>query len=225
MKFLKEFLSAIWMFLRSHEQEYKPLPPKEEVKKEEAPKQVETKKSPAWYLTALKALGKNEADKEFDKFLSGFWKIVGLSGYKTIAGSKYAWCGLFVAAALNISGYQWAKNGAGAKNWGKFGAQIEWQEKGIPQGAIIHINHAADCSSSKYNHVAMANGDCAVVDLKKSGAEIALLGGNQKNKVSIAKYPVKNICGVVWPSDADAPPIPVAKSVNCSNGEAGGDTQ
>lgn len=32
MKFLKEVLSAIWMFLRSHEQEYKPLPSKEETK-------------------------------------------------------------------------------------------------------------------------------------------------------------------------------------------------
>lgn len=224
MKFLKEVLSAIWMFLRSHEQTPPSLQKPVETKPEE-PKQEQTKKSPAWYLTALKALGKNETDKEFDKFLSGFWKIVGLSGYKTIAGSKYAWCGLFVAAALNISGYQWAKNGAGAKNWGKFGTQIEWQTQGIPQGAIIHINHAADCSSSKYNHVAMANGDCAAVDLKKSGAEIALLGGNQKNKVSIAKYPVKNICEVVWPSDAEAAPVPVTKSVNCSNGEAGGDTQ
>lgn len=177
------------------------------------------KKSPPWYLTALGYLGKNEGDKEFDKFLSKFWAIVGLKGYKTIAGSKYAWCGLFMAAALNMSGYQWAKNGAGAKNWGKFGTAIEWKVKGIPQGAIVHINHAYNCSSGKGNHVALANGDCTAKDLLKSGASISLLGGNQSNKVSVATYSVKEVCEVVWPSDADLPELPVKESLNCSNGK------
>lgn len=187
--------------------------------KDEQPASDKKKNPPKWYLVALSYLGKNEADNAFDKFLSNFWAIVGLKGYKTIAGSKYAWCGLFIAAALNISGYQWAKNGAGARNWGKFGTDIEWQVKGIPQGAIVHINHEANCSSSKRNHVALANGDCAAAELSKSGASISLLGGNQNNRVSVATYPVKKICEVVWPSDADMPELPIKQSLNCSNGK------
>lgn len=190
----------------------------------------EKKKDPKWYAWVLASLGKNEQDKNFDKFMSSFWKIVGLSGYKTIAGSKYAWCGLTIAAALYSTGYQHAKNGAGAKNWGKYGTLIQHTVKGIPHGAIVHINHGNNCSSSSGNHVALACGDYKPSDFfvggkLKDGATITLLGGNQSNKVSFVKYSMKEICEVVWPSEAELPAA-VTKTVPCNtSGSSGGTTR
>lgn len=175
-------------------------------------------KNPKWYAWALQFLGKTEFDKEFDKFLSGFWKIVGLNGYKTIAGSKYAWCGLFVAAALYSTGYQWAKNGAGAKNWSGFGTKIEFKTKGIPHGSIVRLNHGFDCSSSKGNHVAFACGNYKPSDFfvngkLKSGAKITLLGGNQGHTVKYSDYDMREVCSVTYPSEETAPEV--SETVAC----------
>jgi hypothetical protein len=183
-------------------------------------------KDPKWYTLALKYLGKNEQDKEFDKFLAGFWKIVGLSGYKTIAGSKYAWCGLFVAVMLHLSGYQHAKNGAGAKNWSAFGTKIDYVKKGIPHGSIVRINHGLDCSSSKGNHVAFACGDYKpsdfIVDGKlKPGATVTLLGGNQGNQVKYSKYDMREVCSVSWPSEENQPEV--TKTIPCDTSAKSGD--
>lgn len=169
-------------------------------------------KNPKWYDLALKYLGKTEFDKEFDKFLSGFWKIVGLNGYKTIVGSKYAWCGLFVAVMLYLSGYQYAKNGAGAKNWSVFGTNIEFKTKGIPHGAIVRLNHGFDCSSSKGNHVGFACGsykpsDFFVNGKLKAGATITLLGGNQGNTVKYSEYDMREVCSVTYPSEETPPEV------------------
>lgn len=169
-------------------------------------------KNPKWYDLALKYLGKNEFDKEFDKFLSAFWKLVGLKGYKTIVGSTYAWCGLFVAVMLYLAGFFYIPNGAGAKNWDKMPNQIEYKTKGIPHGAIVRINHYNDCSSSKGNHVAFACGnykpsDFIVNGKLKEGATITLLGGNQSNAVKFSKFSMKELCTVSWVKEEKPPEV------------------
>lgn len=232
MKWLKEFLRSLWLFIRSHEQEYKPLP-----KPIEPPASIDQTlgivepklKNPKWYDLALKYLGKNEHDKEFDKFLSNFWNIVGLKGFKTIIGSNYAWCGLFVAVMLYLAGFGYAKNGAGAKNWSQFGTKIEYIKKGIPHGAIVRINHGFDCSSSKGNHVAFACGNYRPSDFisdgkLKQGASITLLGGNQSDSVKFSKYDMREICTVSWVSE-ELPPE-VTETVPCdTNAKPGDKTQ
>jgi hypothetical protein len=181
---------------------------------------IMSKKPVPWYARAKQYVGKTEYDTGFNRFMSGFWKLVGLPHYKTIVGSSFAWCGLFVVMALAGTDMNFIKNGAGAKNWDKFGVAIDWKADGIPQGAIVRLNHNHKCDSSSGNHVAMADGDCAAVDLLKSGATINLYGGNQSNSAKVSTYDVKEICSVRWPADY-AKAEKVLKSVNCSGKKSG----
>lgn len=174
-----------------------------------------------WMNEVEKHKGKKESDSVWNKYLSGFWKIVGLPGYKTIVGTSFAWCGLFVAMVMSNSGLKWDPRGAGAKNWADFGTKIEWQVDGIPRGAILHIDHDKDCKGGG-NHVAFANGDCAPEDLKKTDT-IDLLGGNQSNQVKVSTFSVGEICAVRWPAEAEKP-AKVLKSVNCTSKKAGGES-
>lgn len=177
-----------------------------------------------WFWKLKSYEGKGETDKAFVKEMSFFWKFVGLPGFKTIIGNSFAWCGLFVAVGLVATNVDWQKNGAGAKNWDKFGQAIEWQKNGFPQGAIIRINHKANCGSGSGNHVTLSNGDCSANDLKKENATFSGFGGNQGNKAKVSTYPVKNICAVRWPLKSESGeaiplPGPVLESKNCSNGK------
>lgn len=187
----------------------RPAPPAEP--KEEPKKRV----IPRWFVNAKKHEGSDEANPKFNSFMSSFWRIVGLPGFKTIIGTNFAWCGLFVAAMLYGSDFAWQKNGAGAKNWDKYAQEIVYQQDGIPQGAIVRINLNLDCSSQKGNHVAFADGDCTPEDLKKPNATINLYGGNQGNKAKVSTYSVKGICSVRWPNEV-AKPGRITKSIGCT---------
>lgn len=175
--------------------------------------------APAHMTEARKHLGKRETDSVFAAFMVGNWKRVGLS-LKTIATSWAAWCGLFIATVLGVN-YQ---GGGLARNWGKYGSAIEWKTQGIPEGAIVWVNHNASCSSSSSNHVTFANGDCAVADVTKPGATFDGLGGNQGNMVKISTYKVSTICAVRWPDGVARPQLPVARSRNCTSGSAGSES-
>jgi hypothetical protein len=194
---------------------------KKRPKSEEPAAALPTGSGPIWLDEAKKHKGKKESDSAFNRYLSGFWKIVGLPHYKTIIGSSFAWCGLFVAAMLYEVDLPFQKNGAGAKNWAKYGQEIDWKKDGIPRGAILHINHN-QCGSGSGNHVAFANGDCASADLQKSGATIDLFGGNQNNTAKVSTYSVREICAVRWPPEKELPGK-IARSVNCSGNKASGE--
>lgn len=212
---------------------FKSAPKKEEVAPVE-PSVPSAPTSPAgknkntnWYNKALSFLGKKETDSAFNKYLSGFWKIVGLPGYKTIIGTSFAWCGLFAATMFSETGHKWISNGAGAKNWDKFGTKIEFVKKGIPHTAVVRLNHGFDCSSSKGNHVGFACGsykpsDFFVNGKLKSGATITLLGGNQSNTVKFSKFDMREVCSVTWPSDAEAP-AEITKTIPCDTSGGSGD--
>lgn len=179
----------------------------------------EPKKPRAWMAIIRKYLGAKETDSWFSKFMVPKWSLFGMD-LGTIAQSWTAWCGLMVAVALSMAGLEYAKDGALARNWAKYGQKIEWRVDGIPEGAIVHINHKFDCSSSSSNHVAFANGDCTAADLLKPGATIDLLGGNQNNQVKVSTYPVKEVCNVRWPPE-EVKPGRVTKSINCTSKKTG----
>jgi hypothetical protein len=181
----------------------------------EEKKPTEKRKAAPWFVFAKSNQGKVETDPGFNKSMSSKWYLVGLPSFKSIIGSTRAWCGLACAVSLASIGLQYQKDGAAAINWDKFGNRIVWKSEGIPQGAIVRINHGLNCSSSKGNHVAMADGDCAPADLLKSGATINLYGGNQGNAWKVSTYSAREICSVTWPKDYAKPPT-ITKSVNCS---------
>lgn len=167
------------------------------------------------YEEAKKHEGKSEFDSKFNSYLSGFWKRVGLPNFKTIIGTSFAWCGLFVAAMNIEAGQEFLTKGARAREWAKYGVEIDWKKDGIPRGAVIHINGAGKCSSSEANHVTFADGDCTPEDLAKPGAAFSGFGGNQSNRVKRSIYPVKNLCAVRWPSEIEKPGK-ITKSVDCT---------
>lgn len=174
---------------------------------------------PKWYVEAKKFEGKSETDSRLAAIMVPLWAT--LFGRKLNSIQKYAWCGLGMAAALFWGGQSWQKGGESARAWGQYGQEIKWQRDGIPQGAIIWINHSNNCSSSSSNHVSQANGFCAAEDLVdsngkvKSGASIGLYGANQGNKWKVSVYSAKEICAVRWPPKEPLP-ARVTKSVNCS---------
>lgn len=184
-----------------------------------------------WLTRARTYIGMGEKVAKFVAWLSPFWKIVGLN-YKTIIGSSFAWCGLFIAVMMSETGQEWIRNGAGAKNWDKYGQAIEYKVNGIPAGAVVRINHKGDCSAGSNNHVTFAEGSCKKDDIiemvkdskgvwvpkVKAGATFPGLGGNQGDQVKISWYPVSHICAVRWPPK-QALPAPVAASDGC-NGKA-----
>lgn len=171
-----------------------------------------------WFWKLKKYSGKSEHNKEFNKEISGYWGKVGLPGFKSIVGSKRAWCGVFIVAGLVQVGMVYQKDGAGAKNWDKYGSAVNWKLNGFWQGSIIRINTKGDCSSAKNNHVTMANGDCTGKDLMKPAAVFSGYGGNQGDKAKVSTYAVNKICSVKWPSKTFVPSR-VTLSFNCSNGK------
>lgn len=194
-------------------------------KEQPAPLPVGNQPTNPAYVEAKKYDGQSESKAGFVAWLSKFWPKVGLPSYKTIIGTSFAWCGLFVAAMNFEAGQKVISGAAGARNWAKYGQEIDWKKNGIPRGAVIHINHASNCSSGSGNHVTFADGDCTAEDLKKPGAYFAGFGGNQSNAVNRAQYPVEDICEVRWPAEIEKPG-PIQKSVECSGkGSTGGSTR
>ena len=191
-------------FKKKKENKPAPLPPK-------------IPQNPA-YLEAKKYLGKKETGSAFNKWLSGFWKIVGLPNYKTIIGASFAWCGLFIAVMNSEVGQEWIKNGAGARNWAKYGQEVNWKRDGIPQGAVVHVN-SKSCSSGSGNHVTFADGACTAEYLATKGAVVPGLGGNQGNSVKRSYYSAEKVCAVRWPKELPLPPS-VKVNVSCGSGSA-----
>lgn len=199
----------------------------------ETPPASPSEGKPAWKVEAEKHKGQVETNATFSGWIRGKIKI--FLGYlpPTIATSTYAWCGYFIVTVLGVSGYQYHKQGEMARNWGGFGNQIVWQSQGIPEAAIVWINHGHDCKASSLNHVALANGSCTVQDFfdkngkLKPGASIDLLGGNQNNQVNVTTFSAAEICGVRYPDKtADGKPVPlprlpVTQSINCTSGKVG----
>lgn len=183
-------------------------------KKKDAPEKSKT----PWFWALKKYEGQNESNPAFNKEMSSYWGRVGLPGFKSIIGSKRAWCGLFICIGLMKVGYDHVDLGFRAKEWDKFGQKINWRVNGFPQGAIIRINGKGNCSSASSNHVTLANGDCTAKDLLKANATFSGFGGNQGNRAKISTYPVRNICSVTWPKEQKLP-TKITKSVNCSNGK------
>lgn len=181
---------------------------------------------PTWMIKAEQYKGKTEFDSGFVAFMQPYWhKLYKLgTNFLGLAGSPRAWCGLFVGVMLYLSGMAVAPGGSLARMWGVYDVAIEYKVMGIPRGAVVHINNGGNCSSTKNNHVAFANGDCTAAELLKAGATIDLLGGNQDNRVKVSTYSAGKICAVRWPKGYRLPSLPIKTSKKCTSGAAGGDS-
>jgi len=178
---------------------------------------MKTNPSNPAYEEAKKYAGQGENNSKFVAFMAGFWNKVGLN-YKTIVGSSFAWCALFIVAMNSQVGQKYIAS-ASAKAQSKYGVEIEFKKNGAPRGAVVHVNHGHDCKSGSNNHVAFLDGDCTAEDFTRKGGVIPLFGGNQSNMVKRSGFSNLEICEVRWPTEVPLPG-PVTKSVDC-NGKTG----
>jgi uncharacterized protein (TIGR02594 family) len=137
---------------------------------------------PAWLSAARKDLGLREivGSKDEPRIVQFFAE----AGNAWVKDDETAWCAAFVGAKLAE---------AGIKGTGKLNARsyLDWGQplaKPTP-GAITVFKRG---SSSWEGHVALF--------LRDLGGTIEVLGGNQSNSVSIARYGKANLLGYRWPS-------------------------
>lgn len=183
------------------------------------------------YKESLKYEGKKETDKKFGAFVSAFFAKVGLPSYKTIVGTSFAWCAIWIGLMNSEVGQKYVvKSGAAAISYDAYGTPIDWKTQGIPRGAVVRINSGENCKSSTGNHVTFAHGDCAVQDIiemvknaqgvyvpsgKPKNVNFIGFGGNQGDEVKASSYSIKKICHVGWPTELPKPGK-ITKSINCA---------
>ncbi|WP_020179662.1 TIGR02594 family protein [Methylopila sp. M107] len=147
---------------------------------------------PAWLVAARKDLGLKEivGSKHEPRVVKFFAE----SGNAWVKDDETAWCAAFVGAKLAE---------AGLKGTGKLNARsyLDW---GTPlktpvPGCIVVFKRG---SSTWQGHVAFF--------LRDLGSQIEVLGGNQSNSVSIARYVKLNLLGFLWPTGV---PLPSATKV------------
>lgn len=127
----------------------------------------------SWMKTALAEVGQSEIrGLEANPRILEYFKASKFWGTDD-SGGKNAWCGSFVAWVVKQNGYEPVKDAFRAREWAKFGKKIN-----KPVHGAIAIK-----SREGGGHVAF------VVGKSQDGKYLYMLGGNQGNKVSIARYP------------------------------------
>ncbi|MCP4490327.1 MAG: TIGR02594 family protein [Gammaproteobacteria bacterium] len=125
-----------------------------------------------WMKTASEELGQSEvAGAQANPRILTYFTASKFWGTDD-SGGKNAWCGSFVAWVMKQNGYTPVKSAFRAKSWKNFGKAIK-----SPIGGAIAIK-----SRKGGGHVGFVVGKSA------SGKELFILGGNQGDKVSVAKY-------------------------------------
>ena len=166
----------------SHESRGLPLPPSQR-----SPAKGE--RSAPWYEEALRLRGTKEAAGAADNSLILRWaKRLGLA-YRH---DSTAWCGLFTAhcIAASLPDEPLPNNPLGARNWLRFGTEIE-----PTLGAVLVFWRGSRASA--LGHV----GFYAAED----GSAFHVLGGNQSDCVSIARVAKTRLLGARWPVTASSP--------------------
>ncbi|MDQ2634393.1 MAG: hypothetical protein M3Y78_11730 [Pseudomonadota bacterium] len=105
------------------------------------------------------------------------------------------WCGAFAAFSMEKAGQPIPKESARAANWKQWGnVGIPIGSKDIPEGAVIVLAPAPGTSRS--GHVSFYTRHLT------GQAQVELLGGNQRNRVKLGKFPRTKIVAIRWQSDA-----------------------
>lgn len=140
-----------------------------------------------WYDWALGELGQKEIPgSKHNERIVWYGKFVSLD----ISDDETAWCSCFVNAAMQYAGGFKGTKSATARSW------LNWDE-GYPvklaDARVSDIAILQRGNSSWQGHVAF-------VAKKYDGSGfLELLGGNQQNSVSIAKYSVNKLLGIRRP--------------------------
>lgn len=147
------------------------------------PPAIEETLPPAWILEARRFLGLHEVTnaKVLDKALR-------------LDASEIAWCGAFVGMVLAtaLPSEPLPANPLGSRNWLKLGSAIT-----SPQVGAVAVFWRGS-KTGWQGHVGFVVGH--------DKTHLHVLGGNQSNKVSIARVAKDRLLGLRWPTSAPAAP-------------------
>ena len=151
---------------------------------------------PLWLAAARKDVGLKEivGSRHEPRIVAFFAK----AGAPWVKDDETAWCAAFVGAKLAEAGVK----GTGsllARSYTGWGQAL----KAPAPGAITVFKRAG---SPVLGHVAFF--------LRDLGAQVEVLGGNQSNSVSIARYSKTNLLAYRWPSGWALPVAGPAKPIN-----------
>lgn len=132
---------------------------------------------PKWYLIASKELGQKEIYSGDNPRILEYHSATVLSAKR----DEIPWCSSFVSWCLEEAGVRSTKS-AWARDYLKWGAKLD-----IPRIGCIVVLKRGENSGHVGFYVA------------EDHEMVVLLGGNQNNAVSIARYPKKNVLGYRWP--------------------------
>lgn len=144
-------------------------------------------KDPKWLKAAFSDLGLHEVKgrQHNDRIVEMFT----IAGHPEIKDDETAWC----SAAVNTWMVEAGLRGTGALNarsWLTWGRPVN-TDKAIPRGAVLVFRRG---NSSWQGHVCLL--------LEDNGRTLVVLGGNQGDSVSIARYSREALLGARLPNTA-----------------------
>lgn len=161
------------------------------------------KYNPPWIEIAKTQIGTREipGPKHEPKIVS-WWKKIFRGGIKD---DETPWCAAFVGAMLESVDVPSSRfeSAASYRKWGQPCLRPIY-------GAIVVMSRPGG------NHVGFCVG-------RDNGGNVAVLGGNQNNEVSVALFPISRIDSWRWPNGLPIPehePLPLYQSVAFSKSEA-----
>ena len=121
-------------------------------------------------------------------------------GHTQVEHDEVAWCAAFVGHCLERAGFASTRK-LNARSYLAWGEKVAGPEQ-AKEGDIVVFTRG---TSTATGHVAFF--------LKVAGAQIEVLGGNQSDSVTIARYAKSRLLGIRRPLRADAPQRPEMKVV------------
>jgi uncharacterized protein (TIGR02594 family) len=140
-----------------------------------------------WVIEARKMLGIHEIPgPQHNEAILAMWRDSKLGGIKN---DEVPWCAAFVNACLERAGIRSARTD-GAKNYLSWGVRLGW-----PCVGAIGV-------------MRRPGGYHVFIVLGRDGAgNVAGIGGNQSDQVSIATFDRSMVAGYVWPTEVPQPEV------------------
>src|SRR5918911_4916431 len=141
--------------------------------------------SAPWFIvaTALKGVSEVRGSVDNPKIVEMFR----ISGHPEVKDDETPWCAAFVGSCLRLSGYRSSGN-LGARSYENFGLDL----KGKPQHGCIVVFTRGD-PTAHTGHVAFYD--------HENGDHIFVLGGNQGDKVTTARFPKGRVIAYRMPTE------------------------
>ncbi len=147
-------------------------------------KKATKKLEPPWMKFARSRIGvKEKPGKGSNKEILGWAAVIGGKVFRYFTTDSIAWCGLLVAISFTEKGIAPVKDPLWARNWAKFGKDL--QKVGPCYGAVMVFKRGSG------GHVGFY--------VSEDSSYYHILGGNQSDKVNIAKVAKSRCIAWRWP--------------------------